>query len=87
MLAFCLSLPLSLKRGLPFYPPSSFTFFQDALRAARKDNGKSKSHFTLHSPATSERIRMAALDALATPFAKLGDPNSNAETYQPAKSL
>lgn len=78
----------SQERLLIFHQLSYFLYlvFQDALRAVRQDNGKS-SHFTLHSPATSERIRMAALDELATPFAKLGDPNSNPETYQPAKSL
>ena len=51
----------------PFFLGSSAFFaIKDAICAARKENNKSSEYYTLDLPATSERIRMACGDSIAT---------------------
>ena len=53
----------------PFFLASSVFFaIKDALYAARAEAGLTE-HFTLNSPATPEKIRMACADDLTAPFA------------------
>ena len=46
-----------------FLAASVFFAIQDAIRAARKENGETEA-FSMDSPATCERIRMACSDHL-----------------------
>lgn len=43
---------------------------QDATYAARADAGLGSCYFRMDSPATPERLRMAAADEFTAPFAK-----------------
>ena len=45
-------------------------FAQDAVYAARAGEGHGSGYFRMDSPATPERLRMAAADNLTAAFAK-----------------
>lgn len=64
-----------------FMAASVFFAIKDAVAAARADNGLGGTWFQLHSPATSERIRMACHDRFTQPFV------ADAATFVPKGSF